>query len=113
MGFPLIGGVILFLSLCNLKWNCGFYNYLLPVFVFVAYVTVFGLIESRNVTTSKVYVLNICEYLIPMIGVYTYIDSDYRKLLRILKMLVISIMMIAFSSLLIVHQGEDSLFLCF
>lgn len=103
MGFPLIGGVILFLSLCNLKWNCGFYNYLLPVFVFVAYVTVFGLIESRNVTTSKVYVLNICEYLIPMIGVYTYIDSDYRKLLRILKMLVISIMMIAFSSLLSGH----------
>lgn len=103
MGFPLIGGVILFLSLCNLKWNCGFYNYLLPVFVFVAYVTVFGLIESRNVTTSRVYVLNICEYLIPMIGVYTYIDSDYRKLLRILKMLVISIMMIAFSSLLSGH----------
>ena len=58
MGFPLIGGMILFLSLCNLKWNCGFYNYLLPVFVFVAYVAVFGLIESRNVATSRAYVLN-------------------------------------------------------
>lgn len=103
MGFPLIGGMILFLSLCNLKWNCGFYNYLLPVFVFVAYVAVFGLIESRNVATSRAYVLNICEYLIPMIGVYTYVDSDYKKLLRILKMLVISIMMIAFSSLLNGH----------
>ena len=103
MALPLLGGTILFLSLCNLNLGCGYYNYLLPIFVFVVYVAAFGLIVSRNVAISKVYVMNICEYLIPMIGVYTYIDSDYRKLLRVLKMLVISIMMIAFSSLLNGH----------
>lgn len=103
MALPLMGGAILFIALCNLKLDCRFYNYLLLVVVFVIYVAVFGLIVSRNVATSKAYVLNICEYLIPMIGVYIYIDSDYRKLLRILKMLVISITLIAFSSLLNGH----------
>lgn len=104
MALPLLGGMILFLSLCNLKLNLGYYNFLFPIFVFVAYIAIFGLIVSRSVVTSKTYVLNICEYLIPMIGVYTYIDSDYKKLLGVLKMLVIAVTMIAFSGLLNGHS---------
>jgi len=104
MALPLLGGMILFLSLCNLKLNLGYYNFLFPIFAFVAHIAIFGLIVSRSVGTSKTYVLNICEYLIPMIGVYTYIDSDYKKLIGVLKMLVISVTMIAFSSLINGHS---------
>lgn len=96
---PLMGIVIVFLSLCNIKRVPGYYRDLLPVFVFAIYITLFGLISAYDVTTSKHYLMNICEYLIPMIGVYVYIDSDYKKFLRVLKMLVISIIMICLSSL--------------
>lgn len=96
---PLMGIVIVFLSLCNIKRVPGYYRDLLPVFVFAIYIALFGLISAYDVTTSKHHLMNICEYLIPMIGVYVYIDSDYKKFLRVLKMLVISTIMICLSSL--------------
>lgn len=100
---PLMGGAILFLSLCNIKRVRGYYRELLPIFGFTIYVALFGLISAYDVATSKSFFFNICEYLIPMVGVYVYVDSDYEKFLKVLNMLVISVVMICLSSLINGH----------
>lgn len=101
--FPSLGGIIFALSILNIKISRGFYKELGSIYCFIIVISSFGILVAFDMSATINQVKNIIEYTIPMLGVYTFVNGQWKNFTKILRLLIVAITLVAFSSLISGH----------
>lgn len=104
MVFFALGGACFFLSLCKIRKSWKYYNDLIVFFGFIFYLLLFGLLVSYGRGGGVSYLISILKYSIPMVAMYAYIGSDWKKFFRTLDMLTATITLLALSGIVNGHR---------
>lgn len=99
--FPVLGCIILALSIHKTKLGGAFLHPLFSIILFTVYVVICGMISSYNRTYTISYTANYLEYQIPLFGIYCYCKGDLGKLRRIILGIWASITLLAIHALFI------------
>ncbi|UUM12848.1 O-antigen ligase family protein [Clostridiaceae bacterium HFYG-1003] len=100
LAFPVLGVLILILSCMNLHKSFNYYNPLWLIIFFIIISSMNSLLFGKFPSLTTKYVFNIIEYLIPMFGIYVYVDGKIDKLRKILWILSVAITLVALWSLI-------------
>lgn len=102
--FQIFGILILACSLMNIRLSRRHYKEFRPILIFVILIFFTTAFFSRFPSASLARSISILEYLIPMFGIFIYVDSKVEHFQNILKSLSFTITVLAISSIFLGHQ---------
>ena len=94
-----LGIIIFFLSFLNIRISLKFYGQLISIVVFWIFVSTIGVIASPVPRVAISHCIDILKYMIPMIGIYTYVNTDIIKLIYVLRMILFTTFLVALSAI--------------
>jgi len=104
--FPVFGILIFILSFSRMRRSVKYYYQLIPLFLFAIYITVVSVLVPYDRSISVSLLINHFEYLLPVIGIFTYCDGKLEKLKVVFFGIWLSVSLLAIHS---VFRGTVSL----
>lgn len=102
--FSFLGAIILLLSIMNIRFSWYYYRDFLPIVIFIVLLIFTAFFLSFFPEAAITRATSVFEYLIPMLGIFTYVDSNLRQFQKILTSLSWTITILAISSLILGHK---------
>ena len=78
--FPIFGMLLFLLSFSRMRRSIKFYYQLIPLFLYAFYITLVGILVPYDRAISVSLLIKFFEYLLPVIGIFTYCDGKLEKL---------------------------------
>ena len=105
--FSILGVMCLFFCFARLKLNLNYYRELLSVFIFIVFCSLTLIINDFSFYRHLTRLVSMYKYMIPLLGIYLYVDGKREKFKQILVVICITtvFMFISIHGSSIVYQS--------